>query len=155
MESLFWWHWVIAGVVLIVLELVIPSFTILWFGLGAVLTGIFLVLLPQMSLTWQFLLFSVSSIAFTFLWFRVFAPRKKNKPLLRDEQQAIGQTGIAATRALLPGELGRVSFSVAVLGRESWMYLADEPIETGNRVRVIAVLVSKEHEGVLKVERVR
>lgn len=155
MGSLFWWHWVIIGVVLIVLELVVPSFTIFWFGLGAVVTGMFLAALPQMPLALQLLIFSLSSIAFTFLWFRVFAEKKKAKSLMRDEQQAIGQTGIAATRALTPGELGRVSFSVPVLGRESWMYLSDEPVETGCRLRVIAVLVSKEHEDILKVEKVR
>lgn len=155
MGSLFWWHWVIIGVVLILLELIVPSFTIFWFGLGAVVTGLLLAALPQMSLALQLLVFSLSSIAFTFIWFRVFAQRKKVKPLMGDEQQAIGQTGIAATRALIPGELGRISFSVPVLGRESWMYLSDEPVETGNRVRVVAVLVSTEHEDILKVEKVR
>jgi len=81
-------------------------------------------------------------------------PRRKNKTLPADDQAAIGQMGIAATRALIPGEHGRVTFSVPVLGEEAWVYLADEPIETGNRVRVIAVLVSDQGERVLKVEKV-
>jgi membrane protein implicated in regulation of membrane protease activity len=155
MENIFWWHWIVLGVILVLMEIVVPSFTIFWFGLGALVTGVTMAILPEISLKWQILIFSVSSIGFTFFWFRLFVPRKKTKTLLEDEETAIGQTGIAATRALIPGELGRVAFSVPVLGEESWMYQADEPIETGNRVRVIAVLSPDQKERILKVEKVR
>lgn len=154
MENILWWHWIVLGIILVLMEIVVPSFTIFWFGLGAVVTGLLLVALPDVSLKWQLLVFSASSLGFTFLWFRFLVPRRKNKTLPADDQAAIGQMGIAATRALIPGEHGRVTFSVPVLGEESWMYLADEPIETGNRVRVIAVLVSDHGERVLKVEKV-
>jgi membrane protein implicated in regulation of membrane protease activity len=155
MAAILWWHWIVLGVVLVLLELVVPSFTLFWFGLGALVTGLLLVMLPEISLKWQVLVFSVSSIGFTWMWFRLFVPRKKMKSLLFDEQAAIGQTGIAATRALVPGETGRVVFSVPVLGDESWMYLADEPIDTGSRVRVIAIISSDQADRILKVEKVR
>ena len=32
--------WLILGVVLIVLEILIPSFVVIWFGIAALLTGI-------------------------------------------------------------------------------------------------------------------
>ena len=35
-----WWHWVVGGIVLILAELAIPSFFIVWFGLGALLVAI-------------------------------------------------------------------------------------------------------------------
>lgn len=155
MESILWWHWLVLGIILVLMEIVVPSFTIFWFGLGAILTGLLLAMLPEISLKWQLLVFSVSSFAFTFFWFRFFVPRKKTKSLLADEKTAIGQTGIAATRALIPGELGRVAFSVPVLGEESWMYQADEPIETGNRVRVVEVLASEREGMILKVKKVQ
>lgn len=155
MEIILWWQWIVLGVILVLMEIVVPSFTIFWFGLGAVVTGLLLAVFPELSLKWQLLVFSVSSVGFTFCWFRYFVPRKKTKTLLADEETAIGQTGIAATRALIPGELGRVAFSVPVLGEESWMYVADEPIETGNRVRVIAVLPSSQGERILKVKIVQ
>jgi len=154
MDSILWWHWIVLGVILILMELVVPSFTIFWFGLGALVTGLLLVVLPEMALKWQVLVFVASSVGFVISWFYFFVPRKKMKTMLLDEQAAIGQTGIAATRALIPGEKGRVVFSVPVLGEESWAYLADEPIETGNRLRVIAVVPDAE-ERVLKVEKVR
>lgn len=153
MEDILWWHWIVLGVILILLELVVPSFTIFWFGLGALITGLLLAFLPGMALKWQVLVFIGASVVFTFCWFYFFVPRKKMKTILVDEQAAIGQTGIAATRALIPGERGRVVFSVPVLGEESWTYVADEPVETGNRLRVVAVAMDSE-ERVLKVERV-
>jgi len=154
MENILWWHWIVLGVILIMLELALPSFTIFWFGLGALVTGLLLLMLPDMALKWQVLMFVVSSVGFTICWFYFFVPRKKVKSILLDEQAAIGQTGIAASRALIPGEKGRVVFSVPVLGEESWFYVADEPIETGNRLRVIAVALEPE-ERFLKVEKVR
>ncbi len=154
MENILWWHWIVLGIILVLLELVVPSFTIFWFGLGALVTGLLVALLPEIPLKWQILVFSLSSIGFTFLWFRLFVPRKKMQSLLMDEKSAIGQTGIAASRALLPGQKGRVAFSVPVLGEESWSYQADEPIETGNRVRVVAILSQDPHERILKVEKV-
>lgn len=155
MENILWWHWIVLGIILVLMELVVPSFTIFWFGLGAVVTGVLLALIPEISLKWQILVFSVSSVGFTIFWFHLFVPRKKIQSLLVDEQAAIGQTGIAATRALIPGEIGRVVFSVPVLDDESWKYIADEPIETGNRVRVTAVLSAERKERILKVEKVR
>ncbi len=154
MENILWWHWIVLGIILILMELVVPSFTIFWFGLGALVTGLLVALLPEIPLKWQLLVFSLSSIGFTFLWFRLFVPRKKMQSLLMDEKSAIGQTGIAASRALLPGQKGRVAFSVPVLGEESWSYQADEPIDTGNRVRVVAVLSQDPNELILKVEKV-
>ncbi len=162
METLLWWHWIVLGIVLVLLELVVPSFTIFWFGLGAILTGLLVAILPWLPLEWQLLVFSASSIGFTFLWFRCFRPRKRAGSAAADENLAIGQTGISATRALIPGEIGRVVFSIPVMGHESWEYMADEPINTGERLRVIAVLLAEENKAagkaphkILKVEKVR
>jgi hypothetical protein len=161
MENLLWWHWILLGIVLVILELAVPSFTIFWFGLGAILTGLLTAALPGLSIEGQLLAFSASSIGFTFLWFRYFRPRKRAGSTVSNEQLAIGQTGIAASRALRPGEIGRVVFSVPVMGHESWEYTADEPINTGERLRVTAVLIAEGEEAaasaphrILKVEKV-
>ena len=34
-----WWYWALGGILLVLLELVVPSFFILWFGLGALLVA--------------------------------------------------------------------------------------------------------------------
>jgi membrane protein implicated in regulation of membrane protease activity len=161
MGNLLWWYWILLGIGLVLLELVVPAFAIFWFGLGAILTGLLVAMLPGLPIEGQLLVFSASSIGFTFLWFRVFRPRRRASSAITDEKLAIGQTGIAATRAKTPGETGQVVFSVPVLGYESWSYSAEEPINTGDRVRVIAVLEGSREEGarrtpqkVLKVEKI-
>lgn len=34
-----WWNWYLAGVVLMLLEIVVPGAIVIWFGLGALATG--------------------------------------------------------------------------------------------------------------------
>ena len=46
-----WWHWEIAGIALVLLELALPSFFIIWFGLGAMLTGFVLLAMPDLALS--------------------------------------------------------------------------------------------------------
>ncbi len=34
-----WWYWIVLGFILIGVELLFPSFTMVWFGLGALMVG--------------------------------------------------------------------------------------------------------------------
>jgi membrane protein implicated in regulation of membrane protease activity len=43
--KLLYWHWLVLGMVMILAEIFIPSFTIFWFGLGAILVGGILLLI--------------------------------------------------------------------------------------------------------------
>jgi hypothetical protein len=38
--ELVWWHWMILGLGLGLVELVVPAFFVIWFGLGALLVGV-------------------------------------------------------------------------------------------------------------------
>jgi len=68
-----WWYWIVAGAVLILMELVVPSFFILWFGVGALLVALAMWLLPDLSLTAQIALWSGASLVMVALWFKLFA----------------------------------------------------------------------------------
>ena len=48
-----YWHWLVLGMLLIGFEIFIPSFTVLWFGLGALLVALMLLLFPGLALGWQ------------------------------------------------------------------------------------------------------
>mgnify|MGYP000075370897 CR=1 FL=1 len=41
-----WWHWIVLGLGLVVAELAVPAFFIIWFGLGALLVGLVLLVVP-------------------------------------------------------------------------------------------------------------
>ena len=68
--QMLYWHWLVLGLLLVVGEIFIPSFTILWFGLGALVVGLVELLIP-MSLSVQILLWTVSSVVFTLVWFKI------------------------------------------------------------------------------------
>ena len=148
--NILWWHWLVLGLILIGLELVVPSFTIIWFGLGAILVSIFLAIYPSYSLPLQILTWSVASVLFTFVWFRFFNPRNKNKTFSGSAKGAvIGETGLVI-RGAEPYSKGTVKFQLPLLGADEWPCMADEPLEVGDRVKVVDV------EGhVMKVEKLK
>ena len=67
-----YWHWLVFGMLLIVFEIFVPSFTALWFGLGALIIGGLMLVTPDITLFWQLLVWLLASSAFTWAWFRFF-----------------------------------------------------------------------------------
>ncbi|MFB1010589.1 MAG: NfeD family protein [Thiopseudomonas sp.] len=55
-----WWHWFIAAILLMILEILVPGIFLIWLGLGAALTGLFLLLIPGAGLAWQLLALACS-----------------------------------------------------------------------------------------------
>jgi len=72
--KLLYWHWLVFGMVLIIAEMFVPSFTLFWFGLGAIMVAGLLWLSPDMALSWQLLIWALASSVFTFLWFKFIKP---------------------------------------------------------------------------------
>ncbi|MCX7155502.1 MAG: hypothetical protein NTW45_03555 [Rhodocyclales bacterium] len=51
--ELAWWHWRVPGCGLSLLELVVPSFIIIWFGLGVLLVGVVMLVAPGLAFSAQ------------------------------------------------------------------------------------------------------
>lgn len=136
--QLEWWHWIVGGIVLILAELLVPSFFIIWFGLGALLVGLLLVLVPDLSSTAQIALWTLASLGMVVAWFKVFKPGLQKTRIGQSEGEAIGEIGLLVG-AIAPFEKGRVRFQRPVLGSEEWVCLADSSIAAGERVKVVAV----------------
>lgn len=132
-----WWHWIVGGIVLVLAELVIPSFFIVWFGLGALLTGL-LTLAFGLSVTAQLATWTLASLAMVVLWFRVFKQSFVKTRVGTADGEVIGEIGLLVS-AVAPFERGKVRFQRPVLGSEEWVCLADAPIAAGERVKVVAV----------------
>lgn len=56
------WHWLVLALVLGVAEILLPATVIIWFALGAGLTSAVMVVLPELSLLGQALVFGVASV---------------------------------------------------------------------------------------------
>ncbi len=73
-----WWAWVAFGIVLMLLELMMPSYLFFGFGFGAIVTGITLALGMTMSAQYLMLLFSIASLISWVLLRQVFKLPKEN-----------------------------------------------------------------------------
>lgn len=68
LQNLTYWHWLVFGIVLIVLEVLLPSAVFLWPGLAAVFIGVLVFMAPSMAPTICILLWAVLSVAFAYGW---------------------------------------------------------------------------------------
>lgn len=134
--ELQWWIWLVFGIALMLLELVLPTFFILWFGIGAVLVALASLAFPGLELDMQGLLWVVLSSLTTLLWFKVF--RRKQPDERWTAASVIGEVGLL-TSGVSEFQKGRVRFQKPVLGNEEWTCIADTTIPAGERVRLIAV----------------
>ncbi len=59
--ELAWWHWAVGGILLIIAELAVPSFVLIWFGLGALVVAL-AVAVAAIGVTAQLALWLVVSV---------------------------------------------------------------------------------------------
>jgi membrane protein implicated in regulation of membrane protease activity len=135
--ELLWWHWAVGGLVLILAELAIPAFVLIWFGLGALVVALVLAV-AGIGLTAQLALWLIVSVALVFGWFKVFKPGMHKTRIGMADANVIGEIGLLV-RDVAPFEKGEVRFQKPVLGADVWECIADEAIRNGERVKVLAV----------------
>lgn len=133
-----WWHWIVLGIVLMLLELAVPAFFLVWFGLGALLVGVVLIAYPATLFAYQVLAWTAFSLFFIWLWFKVFRPNIFKSRAGMAKGALVGEVGLV-TRDIRPYEKGQVRFQKPILGDEVWDSVADEEIRVGERVRVLEV----------------
>ncbi len=134
--DVLYWHWLVLGMGLMMVEIFLPSFMALWFGLGAVLVGLLLLAVPQLSLSWQLLIWTFFSVVLTYLWFHYFKPMSIDRTMAGLSREAIvGEVGMVIS---LPQDSrrGRLRFSMPILGSEEWDIICEEPLVLGERVVV-------------------
>lgn len=132
-----WWHWIVAGLLLIATELAVPAMVLVWFGLAAVVMGVLVALMPSLSLTTQILVWTVLSVALVVLWMRVFKPGVL-KTRAGTPDAMIGETGLLVSD-VAPFRHGEVRFQRPVMGSDVWDCVADDNLKAGSRVVVTAI----------------
>ncbi len=125
-------HWMILGVILLIVEFMVPGFLPLFFGVGALLTGLVCLWVP-LGINAQILLFLISSVAM------LITLRKILKPLLGGGipgkgpgvDSFNGQTAKVAV-AIDPSRPGKVEFNGAFIVERLGKY--NKPLEAGLHV---------------------
>lgn len=133
-----YWHWLVLGIILIIAEIFIPSFTILWFGLGAVLVGAVMSLI-DLSFAMQLLVWTSASVVFTLIWFRLLKPKaqqRNNAELAK--RSSVGESGQVIK---LPTETtkGKLRFTTPVLDQDEWEFVCDLPVKLGDRLQIVEI----------------
>lgn len=133
-----YWYWFIFGIILIMAEIFVPSFTIFWFGLGALVTGILVWGINDIAISWQIFSWTLSSCAFTVFWFKYFRPKMKDRTKAGLSREAIiGETGqVIRPPVAVNGQRGLVRFAIPLLGADEWAFICDTEVMAGDRVSV-------------------
>lgn len=133
-----WWQWAVLGIGLVIAELAIPAFFIVWFGLGALLVSVVLLVAPSLSLTAQLLTWTIASVAMVVIWFRIFKPGMHKTKVGMSDSNIVGEVGMLI-RDVAPFQKGQVRFQKPLVGSEVWECISDETIKSGERVRVLGI----------------
>lgn len=73
-----WWQWAVAGAALILSELAVPAFVLLWFGFGALAVAAVAAFGPELGLAIHMGIWLGTSFLLLALWFWIFR-RKSGK----------------------------------------------------------------------------
>ena len=125
--------WLLAGVLLFILEMVLPGFVLFFFALGAWITAITSWLLP-LRLDAQLAVFLVASVA-TLLCLRGFIRKSFfASKSIKDQDNVLAATGRKAVviAVIEPPAEGKISYSGS-----SWRATAEEKIEAGQIVSIV------------------
>jgi len=131
---MLWWIWVVAGLVLVVLELLTPGLFLLFFGAAAIVVGVAAGAGLAMPLWAELLAFSVLSVVSLLVFrgplLRRMKSRPEDPPVVDDFSGEIGtvQVDIAA------GDRGRIELRGTV-----WTAINDggDALAAGTRCRVV------------------
>ncbi len=132
-----WWHWVVLGLGLIVLEMLAPAFYLIWFGLGALLTGLVASILP-LGFAGQWVVWGLASALMVGVWMKYF----RNPDRTRSGQAKEGALGLVGlvTRPVADLSQGEILFQRPVLGSDRWPAVSDRAIPAGVKARIVDVL---------------
>jgi len=129
------WHWFIAAVVLITLEMVVlPAVFFLWMGISAGLVGLLLILIPGMPFMAQIIIFTIFAVVSLVVHKRYL---KNNPPvtdgptLNRRGEQYVGRT-FTLHEAIVNGS-GKIK-----VDDSTWKVMGDD-LGEGNKVKVVGV----------------
>jgi inner membrane protein len=133
-DQIEFWYWLIAAVVMIILEMLLPAAYFLWMGISAFVVGLLLYVEPSIPLLIQVIIFGVLSVVTLVLYKR----HKKSNPTVNDEpslnrrgEQYIGRT-FTLEEPIVNG-VGKVKVDDSI-----WKVKGkDSPV--GMKVRVLSV----------------
>ncbi|MBR4350367.1 MAG: NfeD family protein [Bacteroidales bacterium] len=122
--------WLLCGVIGLALELILPGLIVLFFGCGALLTGIATWIFPSLQIEGQLIVFVVSSVVLLLVFRKMLRNRFFNNSKESDDELAdeyIGKAAVALTD--FANGHGEVEFKGS-----KWEALSADEIRKGDTV---------------------
>jgi membrane protein implicated in regulation of membrane protease activity len=129
-----YWNWWLVGLVLIIVEILVPGVFFLWIGIAALCVGLMLFLFPTFSWQLQWLLFALLTVGSVSVWWLYLKrhPSPSDEPLLnRRAQQYVGR--VFTLEAPIVNGYGKIRVDDSI-----WKVEAED-CPSGTRVRVVGV----------------
>lgn len=134
-----YWFWLSLGLILVVVEMVVPGVFFLWFGIGAFITGIVALIFKGIAIKYLTAIFAVFSLIAVFFGRKYFKKTDVKNGLNDSNAKYFGRK-VKAEGAFENGH-GRV-----LMGDTSWEAVSDENISAGQLLYVSGV-----QDSILKV----
>ena len=128
------WQWGIAALVLLMFEMILPGFYLLWVGVAAGIVALLVFVLPNLSLEAQLLVFAAATVASIVSWraWHSRHPDVSDQPFLNERgQQYVGREFTLDTPIV--NGMGRMR-----VGDGVWK-VSGEDLPAGTVVRVVGV----------------
>ncbi len=134
LDQIEFWHWLIAAVVMVIIEMVLPAAYFLWMGISAFVVGLLLYALPGIPTLIQVVIFGVLSVVSLYMYKRhqKMNPEEKVEPNLnRRGEQYVGRS-FTLEEAIVNG-IGKVKVD------DSTWKVSGTDMPAGMKVRVMSV----------------
>ncbi len=126
-----WWHWSVAGLLLLILEMFAPGAIFMWLGIAALVVSAILALIPSLGWELQWVIFAILSIVSIVGW-RIFF--RKHPLLDESDSHTLNQRGremigrkLTLSEAIHNGS-GRTQIG------DSWWRVEGPDLEAGTEV---------------------
>ncbi len=134
-QSVEWWHWVVFGIVLLILEMTTGTFLLLGLGVSAMIVGA-IDSVVDTSFGMEIMIWSVLSVLALVAWFRWI---KSNTVSHSGQSNYRLDTLGTVIEDIKPHDRGKVTFDSPVLGNTSWQSTAKIDIDKNTRVQIVQV----------------
>jgi len=134
-ETVLWWHWIVLGIILLILEMSSGTFIMLGLGVSAMFVGI-VDLIFGTSFTMELAVWMVLSVLSVVAWFRwVKEPTVSHTGQSNYTLDTLG----TVTEEIHPHMRGKVLFDTPVLGNSTWHATSRESLDKGVRIKIMDV----------------
>ena len=132
------WVWGAIGLILLAAEMATGTVYILWFAISALSVALALVILPNLALALQFVMFAALSISALAIWKLHYKKTETHSRVGQAQGEEIGRVG-EITKTCGPNQTGTITFTQGLMGGREWPAIANETIEAGSTATVVAV----------------